>query len=125
MQLPEIPEGISNEGLLAVLFLVLLGVVAVVYALAKGWLRVGHNGGSSTKEERAELLAAVVVNATRLGELASDIRSLKDEQAGLRAHLHKFTSTTSGLTIAYLKLAGEPGLAARLDKENPEAIHPR
>lgn len=63
LQLPPIPGGISNEGLLAVLFMVLLGAAGVLYALAKGWLRIGG-------DERA-LVAA-------LNELAGEVRALKE-----------------------------------------------
>lgn len=138
--IPTIPEGITSEGLIAVLFMVIMGFVGLFFALKGGYLRLGKNGDSSTtthKDEIAILLQAITANASAIQTMASEIRELKSaivsevqilnsNQRDIRTHIHdRITPTLAGLTIAYLKMADEGELAERIYQDVPNARVPR
>lgn len=112
--IPSIPEGISNEGLLAVLFMVLLGVVAVIYGLSKGYVRIGPS--------ESNYITAMHDLVSSNKEVISSNHEVVKELENVRRNLHTIIApSVAGLAVSYLILAKEPKLAARLKKDIEDA----
>lgn len=133
-QLPSIPEGVTDEGLLAVLFVFLVGAAVLIYVVSKGYLRLGKADGS---EEIARLSADIerlIESCEKLtaafhefSKLVTATNELSHELRGLRANIHtNMMPTLAGLALAFMRLARLDDLADREEKRfNDEGIKPR
>lgn len=120
LSIPAIPEGISDQGLIAVLFLIILGWVAVMYAL-----RQLPKAFAPLVEAIDRWVASNVNIGNRLTELEKSVEGLKEHAQEIRTHIHaRLTPAIAGLTIAYLRRAGYDDLADQLREENPDAVIP-
>lgn len=130
LQVPTIPKEIQSESTLAVLFMILIGVAVVLYGLAKGpsiigtWRAASSNG---KEKERTDLILSHLVANTQAREReAAKIDELTMELRGLREGLHnRVNPAISGLSYAYLKLAGLPDMADRQEaRERDSGMSP-
>lgn len=107
---PPIPSGIKDQGLLAVLFILVLGVVAGIYALSKGYIRIGPSD--------TVYISAMHDLTSSNKDVISSNREVVKELENVRRNLHTIIAPSlAGLAVSYLILAKEPKLAARLKKD--------
>lgn len=118
--IPAIPPGIKQEGLLAVLFMVLLGFLAVMYALRQ--LPAAIKPLAEAVSTLAKSYLAMVVS---LDALTAAAKASEAESQAIREHIHdRITPAIAGLTIAWLRRAGYHEEAEQLAKQHPEAVLP-
>lgn len=118
--IPAIPPGIKGEGLIAVLFLIILGWVAAIYAVSKIPRAIAPLVTSIDR-----LIASNVNLGDRLTKLEDKIESSESQTEAVRSHIHvRVVPAIAGMTIAYLRLAGFNEYAEQFQAENPDAVLP-
>lgn len=122
--IPSIPSQIKEEGLAAVLFLIILGWVAAIYAVNKIPKAIAPLVISIDR-----LVASNVDLANRITKLEdgmdSRMKAVETDIEAVRGHIHqRLTPAIAGLTIAYLKRAGFEEYAELVHKDNPDAFLP-
>lgn len=110
--IPSIPTGIKGEGLIAVLFLIILGWVAAIYAINKVPKAISPLVASIDR-----LVASNVDLAGRLTKLEVSMEVLERQVESVRCH-------AAGLTIAYLNRVGYDDYADEIRRDNPDAVTP-
>lgn len=122
--IPQIPSQIKGEGLVAVLFLIVLGWVAAIYAVNKIPKAIVPLVTSIDR-----LVASNIDLANRITKLEngmdSRMEAVETDIEAVRGHIHqRLTPAIAGLTIAYLKRAGFEEYAESVHKDNPDAFLP-
>lgn len=118
--IPAIPPGIKGEGLIAVLFLIILGWVAAIYAVNKIPRAIAPLVASIDR-----LVASNISLGDRVTKLEDKIESLDHQTEAVRSHIHvRVAPAIAGLTIAYLRLVGFGEYADQIQADNPDAALP-
>ena len=146
LQLPEIPDKIDSEGILAILFLILIGAAVLLFVVSKGYLALGRSDMIPT----ATMLTEIQALNSNLKSLSSDIKTIETIAQELRINVlnnsHRIDDAAqelraaraniqnnvmpslAGLTLAYLRLSGFKDLASeevkRLKKSGIEPKDP-
>lgn len=119
-ELPGIPEGIDDPGMLAVLFVLLVFLAFAVLMVRQLPKALGP------------VIAALDRLMTGQAEMKREIESLKGkidllerQTEGFRSNLHdRVTPAIAGLSIAALRRADLDDLAEHISRDNPDAIPP-
>lgn len=118
--IPAIPPGIKGEGLIAVLFLIILGWVAVIYAINKIPKAISPLVSSIDR-----LVASNIDIGSRLTKLEDKMEAVESQTEAVRTHIHlRVVPAIAGLTIAYLRRVGFDEYADQIQEDNPDAILP-